>query len=409
MKKIIYLLLLLLSVNGFSQKSDITSAIIALDNQKDLESAKKWIDVATDKIESGSDLKPKIMAKYHHYKGLIYLKTFQKASGPEYSDNESKMDRMARFNFLKTATSAFLADATGKSNFSKKSINQLNICAYLYQEGAYKNYENQEYDLAFNKFIAAININNSAAIQKTDTFNMYNAALMSFQSNEYAESALWSSKLVDIDPKDQRFHMRLISAYNELGDLNLQLEAIKNARLQLPQSKEIIFEEVNYYLAIGDNTLLLESLDNAVKSDSLNAVLHLVLGNTYSQIGDIQRAESSFLRSVELDENYFDAYNNLASLYLDQAAPLVEKKNALSYKQEKLFNKYTRQINDFYNQAVPHLESCLRINPTHTKIAEALKEIYYKINKPKASMKMKELIDLPNEQKKPFVDDFFSK
>ena len=30
--------------------------------------------------------------------------------------------------------------------------------------------------------------------------------------------------------------------------------------------------------------LLLESLDNAVKSDSLNPVLHLVLGNTYSQL-----------------------------------------------------------------------------------------------------------------------------
>ena len=408
MKQVIYFLFLLLCVNAFSQKSDITSAIIALDNQKDLESAKKWIDVATAKIESGSDLKPKIMAKYRHYKGLIYLKTFQNGVS-ESSENESEMQNIDRFHFLKTATSAFLADASAKSNFSKKSINQLNICAYLYQEGAYKNYENQQYDLALNKFIEAININSSEGIQKTDTFNMYNASLMAFQSNAYEESAMWSSKLVDIDPKDSRFHIRLISAYSEIGDLNLQLEAIKNARLQLPQSKEIIFEEVNYYLAIGDNALLLESLDNAVKSDSLNSVLHLVLGNTYSQLGDIQKAESSFLKSIELDESYFDAYNNLASLYLDQAAPLVEKKNALSYKQEKLFNKYTKQINNFYNQALPHLESCLHLNPTHVKIADALKEIYYKLDKPKASMKMKELIELPNEEKESFVNDFFSK
>ena len=408
MKQVIYFVFLLLCVNAFSQKSDITSAIIALDNQKDLESAKKWIDVATAKIESGSDLKPKIMAKYRHYKGLIYLKTFQNGVS-ESSENESEMQNIDRFHFLKTATSAFLADASSKSNFSKKSINQLNVCAYLYQEGAYKNYENQQYDLALNKFIESININSSEGIQKTDTFNMYNASLMAFQSNAYEESAMWSSKLVDIDPKDSRFHIRLISAYNEIGDLNLQLEAIKNARLQLPQSKEIIFEEVNYYLAIGDNALLLESLDNAVKSDSLNSVLHLVLGNTYSQLGDIQKAESSFLKSIELDESYFDAYNNLASLYLDQAAPLVEKKNALSYKQEKLFNKYTKQINNFYNQALPHLESCLKINPTHVQIADALKEIYYKLDKPKASMKMKELIELRNEEKQSFVDDFFSK
>jgi tetratricopeptide (TPR) repeat protein len=402
MKQVIYFLFLLLCVNAFSQKSDITSAIIALDNQKDLESAKKWIDVATGKIKSGSDLKPKIMAKYRHYKGLIYLKKFQSSDSKSLADED-------RFSFLKTAASAFLADAITKSNFSKKSINQLSICAYLYQEGAYKNYENKEYNLALNKFIEAININSSESIQKIDTFNMYNASLMAFQSNDYEASAMWSSKLVDIDAKDQRFHIRLISAYNEMGDLNLQLDAIKNARLQLPQSKEIIFEEVNYYLAIGDNTLLLESLDNAVQSDSLNAVLHLVLGNTYSQLGDLQKAEASFLKSIELDEDYFDAYNNLASLYLDQAAPLVEKKNGLSYKQEKLFNKYTKQINNFYNQALPHLESCLKIHPEHVQIADALKEIYYKLDKPKDSMKMKELIDLPNDQKKSFVADFFSK
>ena len=258
MKQVIYFVLLLLSMNAFSQKSDVVSAIIALDNQKDLESAKKWIDVATSKIDKGSNLKPKIMAKYHHYKGLIYLKKFQS------SDSES-LSEIDRFNFLKTATSAFLADAITKSNFSKKSISQLSICAYLYQEGAYKNYENKEYNLALYKFIEAININSSEAIEKTDTFNMYNASLMAFQSNDYEESAMWSSKLVNIDPKDQRFHIRLISAYNEMGDLKLQLDAIKNARLQLPQSKEIIFEEVNYYLSIGDNKLLLESLDNAVQ------------------------------------------------------------------------------------------------------------------------------------------------
>ena len=46
-----------------------------------------------------------------------------------------------------------------------------------------------------------------------------------------------------------------------------------------------------------------------------------------------------------LDPKYFDAYNNLASLYLDQTIDLIEKKNALSYKQKTQFEKYKKQIN----------------------------------------------------------------
>ena len=113
MKKIIYFFLILFCFNGFSQKADITSAIIALDNKQDLESAKKWIDEASEKIESGSVLKPKIMAKYYHYKGLIYLKHFQKSEDLDES----------RFDFLDIASNAFLKDAISKSNLSKKSIN----------------------------------------------------------------------------------------------------------------------------------------------------------------------------------------------------------------------------------------------------------------------------------------------
>ena len=33
---------------------EITSAVIALDNHKDLDAAKKWIDIATEKINKGA-------------------------------------------------------------------------------------------------------------------------------------------------------------------------------------------------------------------------------------------------------------------------------------------------------------------------------------------------------------------
>ena len=265
MKKIIYLFVFCVFLDASAQKMEITSAVIALDNHKDLEAAKKWIDIATDKIEEGGALKPKILSKYNHYQGMIYLKKFQ-------ADVENEKS----FNYLDIASNAFLTDAVANASFSKKSNTKLPICAYLYQEGAYKDYEKKDYKSALSKFISAISINTSEAIQKIDTFNMYNASLMAFQDGDYEESVKWSNDLINLDSTDVRFHIRLIDGYDELGNLDLQLEAIKKARKHVPQSKEIIFSEVNYYLSTGDSELLLASLDNAVKSDSLNPILHFL-------------------------------------------------------------------------------------------------------------------------------------
>ena len=108
MKKIFFLFLFGVFVNSFSQTSDITSAVIAFDNHQDVESARKWIDIATQKIEEGALLKTKMMSKYYHYNGLIYLKLFQ-------SNNEINDSVQA---FLSIASNSFLEDVKLESKKS---------------------------------------------------------------------------------------------------------------------------------------------------------------------------------------------------------------------------------------------------------------------------------------------------
>ena len=81
------------------------------------------------------------------------------------------------------------------------------------------------------------------------------------------------------------------------------------------------------------------------------------------------------------------------SLYLDQTIDLIEKKNALSYKETSKFNSYKKQINDLYSLALPHLEACLRIDGKNKSIVSVLKEIYYKLGDSKKSIEMKKLED----------------
>ena len=103
MRNILSFVLLFLCTNLLSQNSDLTSAIIAF-QKNDLDNAKVAIDKATIKIESGSILKPKKMAKYYHYRGLIYFRQFQVDSL-----------NSSREQLLDIATNSFLEDANGLS------------------------------------------------------------------------------------------------------------------------------------------------------------------------------------------------------------------------------------------------------------------------------------------------------
>ena len=399
MKKKI-LLLTFFSINLlFAQKADLTSAILAF-QKNDLTAAKKWIDVANTKILDGQTLKPKVTSKFHYYRGQIYLKHFQAA----ISDSLLELD----FNFLDTASEAFTLDINLQSTFSKKSMIELNKCVYLYVDYAYKDYENQDYAIAGAKFTKAIYINKNPFIGKVDSVNMFNAALMSYSSGDYINAIKWSNELIQINPQDKRYHLQLIDTYNEMGDLENQLMAIKRARILLPTSKDIIFKEVNYYLTTGDNSLLKESLDNAIRSDSTNPILFFALGSTYAQLEDIDNAQQAYLSAIALDQNYFDAYNNLVSLYLDQTIPLIDKKNSLDYNQDKEFNRLSKKINALYLQTIPYLEKALIIQPTNSSIITALKEIYYKVDNINKMKSMKELIDLSDEEKSSFVMILFN-
>ena len=106
--------------------------------------------------------------------------------------------------------------------------------------------------------------------------------------------------------------------FRKKGDKALK-SAIDDARSNIPSSQDRINREVNYYISIDDKEGLKKSLNTAIQSDSQNPVLHFALGTAMQSLGDNDGAKESYLKSIELDSNYFDAHN-IASMYLDETA-----------------------------------------------------------------------------------------
>jgi tetratricopeptide (TPR) repeat protein len=108
-------------------------------------------------------------------------------------------------------------------------------------------------------------------------------------------------------------------------------------------------------------------------------VLHFAKGSALGSLKRYDEAKDAYLAAISLDADYFDAYNNLGSLYLDQTAPLVDQMNNLGLSQadQKKYNALKKQRNNLYKLAKPYLEEAVRIDNTAIQVLNALKDVCY--------------------------------
>lgn len=365
MKNGIFILVVsLLTGTMFAQKADLTSAILSYRKQ-DFNAAKSYVSAAEEKLADGGALKAKDLGKLWYNKGLIYMAIY---------------DAEADISLLQIATDAFKTDTeTEGSSFSKKSAKELLRCINAYNKAAYDSYEAKDFASALSLFEQVVDINSYEAIGVVDTANLFNATLMAIEVGESEKIIYLSSKLIDLEPSNGDYHIYLLKELIEIGDENGRFNAIKRAREAAPEHTGLIFEEVNYYLAIGDNDALLLSLGTAIEAAPENKVLHFAKGTALGSLKRYTEAKNAYEAAIELDPNYFDAYNNLASLYLDQTAPLVDQMNNLGLSQadQLQYNSLKDKRNNLYVKAKPYLTNAVRIDPTALQVLSALKDVCY--------------------------------
>ena len=365
MKKGIFILAISLFIGEtYAQKSDLTSAILSYRKQ-DMTSARKYIDQADVKLEEGGTLKAKDLSKFLYHKGLVYFSLFE-------ATKETPL--------LDVATSAFREDTKVVGTaFYKKSKTELLRCAYSYGNVAYDKYDAKEFDEALILFEKIVAVNASSAIAKIDTSNIFNASLMAIQAKDSDKSIELILRLLELDPTNGEYHMSLVKEYGKIENTQAQLNALKNGRKLAPNHTGLIFEEVNYYLAQNDNDALLKSLDVAIKAAPENKILQFAKGMALGNLKKYNAASLAYLEAIKIDADYFDAYNNLAGLYLDQTVALIEKMNSLGLSQadQKKYASINKKRNSVYISAKPYLEEAVRIESSAIEVLTALKEVCY--------------------------------
>jgi Tfp pilus assembly protein PilF len=363
-KGILITAIALLAGEAFAQKAELTSAILSFRKQ-DMETAKSYIDKAEEKLEAGGTLKVKDLGKFWHNKGLVYYSLYSTTNDVE---------------LLNGAVGAFKTDSELEgSTYAKKSTTELIRCAIAYNNAAYDKYDAKDFVSALSLFEKVVEVNAYEAIGKIDTSNLYNASLMAVQAKDSDKAIKLFSKLIDLDASNGDYHLSLVQEYGKLENKEAKFNAIKKGRVSAPNHTGLIFEEVNYYLAENNNEELLRSLDVAITAAPDNKILQFAKGMALGNLKQYDGAKAAYLAAIEIDSDYFDAYNNLAGLFLDQTVAIIEKMNSLGLSQADQ-NKYAslkKKRNGLYTQAKPYLEEAVRINDTAVEVLNALKEVCY--------------------------------
>jgi len=238
--------------------------------------------------------------------------------------------------------------------------------------------QNEEYNLALDKFTDAIEIDNMKdESQQVDTSLYYYGAYSAFYDSSFSSSIKYGEVAREKYYPEPFNYYLLTKSYYEIGDSVKGLEVLKEGFERYPSNQFLINELINYYLVREQAEKALEYIDVAKESDPGNKSYFFAEGTLQDKIGNIEKAEIAYNKAVEIDPDYFDAYYNLSVLFYNHAAELYNK--ASEEMDDKKYNVLKEQGDEYIEKAIKPMEKALEVNPDSKEAMENLKTFYYRL------------------------------
>jgi len=91
--------------------------------------------------------------------------------------------------------------------------------------------------------------------------------------------------------------------------------------------------------------------------------------------GNLDEAIKCFEKSIELNPNYADAYNNIGAAIIEKAGPVIEEMNN-NLSDFAKYDKLQAQQFEIYKEAIPYYEKAYGINGKNINIVQTLMGLY---------------------------------
>jgi tetratricopeptide (TPR) repeat protein len=173
--------------------------------------------------------------------------------------------------------------------------------------------------------------------------------------------------------------------YIQKGDIAAAKKSMGEARANNPEDISLILSEADLYLQTKDFETYKRLVSEALAKNPNNADLYYNLGVITSQSADKQAkvdAEGYYLKAIQIDPQYKNAYMNLSVLKLDGEKEIVEAMNKLgtSDADNKKYEALKAKRVAMYRSAIPYLEKAYELFAGDKDIKDTLLNMYYALD-----------------------------
>jgi len=155
------------------------------------------------------------------------------------------------------------------------------------------------------------------------------------------------------------------------------LEALQRGFELYPDTSLILFELVNYYLAIGDADEGMRYLTLAQEKESGNPSIYFAKGTLYERMGEKEKAMEAYKESLVVDPEFFNSWFNIGALHFNNAVELYDVANTKEDLDE--YNAAKEAADTELKKGIEPMEKAYELNPDEKATLETLQTIYYRL------------------------------
>jgi tetratricopeptide (TPR) repeat protein len=249
---------------------------------------------------------------------------------------------------------------------------------------SYKNSDQKE--LALKCFEELASIDYSGNTTAYFAFSKKNLKDEYFTAKHERDSMIQSGTHVKptqfISSKKAEIYKNIAVFYVEYGFKEKALKAIVQARSFDNLDQSLALMEANLYLEIKDYDSFDKVAASIIESDVNNAELAVNLGVKCQNQLYFEAAENYFRKAIVIDSNNVNAYINLSALLVQRSIVLSNKMNALGTltANKKSYEELKSQKNQIDRSVVPYLQKVVSIDPFNSSVSQLMATINVKNN-----------------------------
>ena len=168
-------------------------------------------------------------------------------------------------------------------------------------------------------------------------------------------AARYYDNLIKTDSNKTEYTEIAANIYKSIGDTAKAIKTIKMARKMAPADKFLLFDEASIYSNNKDYRSLASLLPTLLDNNINNPDIVFVAANCYDHLCEYDKAESLYLRTIELNSAAYEPVFNLGLLYLKKST----LNNDGSAKERNI--KYAAQWINKASEITPNNIECLKV------------------------------------------------